>query len=268
MLKRISIIGAGNLTQALLYSIDNSSLKMNINLYDKDKKKKVFASQKKWKFFTKVGKEISDSDIIIIAVKPNQYKNVCSDIKKEVIKETTIVSLMAGVKIRDLKSQLPSQSNVLRVMTNINAKYNNAISSLYFDKSFKKTRITPLKKFFSLFGGVRVLKKEADIDKATALIGSGPAYFIYFSESMIEIFQSFGFTKNESADLVSELFYGTALLCKQDSRSFAKIKKSVVSKGGTTEAALQKLDRLKTKKILMESIKDAYVKAKSLSRAK
>ena len=68
MLKRISIIGAGNLTQALLYSIDSSSLKMDINLYDKDKKKKVFASQKKWKFFTKVGKEIADSDIIIIAV--------------------------------------------------------------------------------------------------------------------------------------------------------------------------------------------------------
>ena len=268
MLKRISIIGAGNLTQALLYSIDNSSLKMDINLYDKDKKKKVFASQKKWKFFTKVGKEIADSDIIIIAVKPNQYKNVCSDIKKEDIKDSIIVSLMAGVKISDLKAQLSTQSNVLRVMTNINAKYNNAISSVYFDKSFKKVHMAPLKKFFLLFGDIRVLKKEADIDKATAVIGSGPAYFIYFSESMIEIFQSFGFTKNESVDLVSELFYGTALLCKQDNRSFAKIKKSVVSKGGTTEAALQKLDRLQTKKILMESIKDAYAKAKSLGKAK
>ena len=47
-----------------------------------------------------------------------------------------------------------------------------------------------------------------------------------------------------------------------------KLKKSVVSKGGTTEAALQKLDRLKTKKILMESIKDAYTKARSLGKAK
>ena len=47
-----------------------------------------------------------------------------------------------------------------------------------------------------------------------------------------------------------------------------EIKKSVVSKGGTTEAALQKLDRLKTKKIFMESIKDAYAKAKSLGKAK
>ena len=268
MLKKISIIGAGNLTQALLYSIDNSSLKIDINLYDKDKKKKVFASQKKWNFFTKVGKEIANSDIIIIAVKPNQYKNVCSDIKKEDIKESIIVSLMAGVKISDLKAQLPTQSNVLRVMTNINAKYNNAISSIYFDKSFKKTHIPPLKGFFSIFGDIRVLKKESDIDTATALIGSGPAYFIYFSESMIEIFHSFGFTKNESAKLVSELFYGTALLCKQDNRSFEKIKKSVVSKGGTTEAALQKLDKLKSKKILKESIKDAYAKAKSLGKDK
>ena len=79
MLENISIIGVGNLTQSLLYSIDNSSLKLNINLYDKDNKKKVFASQKRWKFFTKVGKEIASSDIIILAVKPNQYKNICSD---------------------------------------------------------------------------------------------------------------------------------------------------------------------------------------------
>lgn len=268
MLENISIIGVGNLTQSLLYSIDNSSLKLNINLYDKDNKKKVFASQKRWKFFTKVGKEIAKSDLIIVAVKPNQYKSVCIDVKKEVNENAVIVSLMAGVKIKDLKNHLPNHCNIARVMTNINAKYNNAISSIYFDKSFKKTKTTSLKRIFSLFGNVRILKNEPEIDKVTALIGSGPAYFIYFSETMIEIFQSFGFSKSESNDLVSELFYGTALLCKQDNRSFAKIKESVVSKGGTTEAALKKLNKLNTKKIIMESIKDAFVKAKSLGRAK
>ena len=113
-----------------------------------------------------------------------------------------------------------------------------------------------------------MLKTEVQIDKATALIGSGPAYFIYFAESIFKTFQSFGFSKNESKNLVTDLFYGTALTCKEDKRDFEEIKKSIVSKGGTTESALKRLDRLQTKKIIMGSIKDAYIKAKSLGKNK
>ncbi len=85
---------------------------------------------------------------------------------------------------------------------------------------------------------------------------------------MIKTFQKFGFSKDESSRLVSELFYGTAITCKQDKRDFDEIKKSVVSKGGTTEAALKNFDKLQTKKIIMESIKKAYFKARNIGKCK
>ena len=268
MFKKISIIGVGNLTQTLLFCIKNTSIKLNINLYDLDSKKKVFASSKGWSFGDKIDKKINDSDLIIIAVKPNQYKKVCDDINNNINKKLIMVSTMAGVKTKDLKNILSDKILIARVMTNINAKYGNAISSIYMEKRIKKDDAASLRNLFNLFGSVRFVKTEAQIDKITALLGSGPAYFIYFAESIIMAFQSFGYSKDESNDLVAELFYGTAKTCILDERSFEQIKKTVISKGGTTEAALKNLDNLKTKMKITQSIKKAYVKAKALGKSK
>ena len=268
MFKNISIVGVGNLTKSLLYRIKSTPLKVNINLYDLDKKKKSLASQKSWQFYTIINNSLNASDLIIIAVKPNQYKDVCNKIAKHINKNAIIVSLMAGIKVKDIKREFSNSPEIARVMTNINAKYGKAISSVYLGQGFKRNKVISLKSFFSLFGSIKMLKTEVQIDKATALIGSGPAYFIYFAESIFKTFQSFGFSKNESKNLVTDLFYGTALTCKEDKRDFEEIKKSIVSKGGTTESALKRLDRLQTKKIIMGSIKDAYIKAKSLGKNK
>ena len=268
MFRNISIIGVGNLSQALLYCIKNKSLKFNINLYDLDKKKKVFASKKEWSFNAKINKKLAESDLVILAVKPNQYKDACSKINVYAKNKVVIVSLMAGITIKDLEKEFSDKLSIARVMTNINAKYSSAISSIYIDKQFRKDKIVSLKKFFSLFGSIKILKSESQINKITALIGSGPAYFIYFAESMVKTFQSFGFTKYESELLVCELFYGTAKTCITDKRSLNEIKKSVVSKGGTTEAALKKFDKLKTKKIVMESIREAFIRAEDLGKGK
>ena len=112
MFKNISIIGVGNLTQTLLFCIKNTSTKLNINLYDLDNKKRVFASSKEWSFNSKIDKKINDSDLIIIAVKPTQYKKVCNDINNYVNKKLVVVSMMAGVKTKDLKDKLNSFKNI------------------------------------------------------------------------------------------------------------------------------------------------------------
>ena len=268
MFKNISIIGVGNLTQSLLHCIKHASVKINMNLYDLDKKKKSLAVHKTWQFYPVINNKLRNSDLIIIAVKPNQYEDVCNEINQHINKNVVIVSLMAGIKIKDLKRKVSNSPSFARVMTNINAKYSNAISSIYLGQGFKKDKIISLKNFFSLFGSIKILQSETQIDKVTALIGSGPAYFIYFAESIIKTFQSFGFSKDESQKLVSELFYGTAVTCKKDKRNLEDIKNTIVSKGGTTESALKKLDKLKTKKIIMESIKDAYIKAQALGKRK
>ena len=91
MFRNISIVGVGNLSQTLLYCIKNKSLKLNISLYDLNKKKKVFASKKEWSFRTKINKSLSESDLVILAVKPYQYKDVCAKINTYANNKAVIV---------------------------------------------------------------------------------------------------------------------------------------------------------------------------------
>ena len=86
------------------------------------------------------------------------------------------------------------------------------------------------------------------------------------TENFNKTFQKFGFSKDESNRLVSELFYGTAITCKQDKRDFDEIKKSVVSKGGTTEAALKIFNNDDFEKIIMKAVNQAATRAQELDK--
>ena len=268
MIKDISIIGAGNLSQSLLYRIEHSKANIKIRLYDKDTKKNILAKKSNVLFNTDIDDKISKSNIIIIAVKPNQYKDVCINIKKHKSESSIVVSLMAGVKIKKLMKELGSKTYIIRAMTNINSKYGNASTFMFKNKFCKNNTINIVKTFFNIFGTSHILKKEIEIDKVTALIGSGPAYFIYFLEGIIQTFKKFDFSENDSNAYAKELFYGTAITCMNEQKSLLKIKNSVVSKGGTTDAALKKLTTLKFQNILEKSIKEAYSKAKQLGKDK
>ena len=264
MIKDISIIGAGNLAQSLLYRILESKAKIKIRLYDKDAKKNILAKKRNILFNTGIDNGISKSSIILVAVKPNQYKEICASIKHHKGSSSIVVSLMAGVTIKSLAKELEPKTSIIRIMTNINSKYGYASTFLFSNKFCKKVDSNMVKKFFCMFGTSSTLKQESEIDKITALIGSGPAYFIYFLEGIIQTFKKFGFSERDSKFYAKELFYGTAVTCKQNKESLLRIKNSVISKGGTTDAAIKKLTTLKFQEILTTSIKDAYTKAKQL----
>ena len=268
MIKDIAIIGVGNLAQSLLYRLESSKTKLRIRLYDKDTKKKSLSKKTTITYSNIIDKSLIKSEVIIIAVKPNQYKDICSDIKRFCSKSSIVISLMAGVKTTNLIKELNPETPIARVMTNINSKYGNASTFIFSNKFCKDSKTASIKRFFNIFGTSHILINENQIDKVTALTGSGPAYFIHFLEAMIQTFKKFGFSENEAETYAKELFYGTAITCMNEKKGFKEIKDSVISKGGTTDAALKTLDTLKFKSILTKSIKEAYNKARQLGKNK
>lgn len=268
MKKKITFIGVGNLTQSLLYGFNAISHKNSINLYDIDSKKKKFANKTNITFNDNLHIAVKNADLIIIAVKPKNYRSVCISLNKMDLPNTTIISLMAGVRVKELSNHLNDYNNISRVMTNINAKYLQALSFVYFGSQVSSKSKSLIKDVFNCFGEVQILKSESSMDKVTALVGSGPAYFIHFAEEMSNIFSKLGFSKKESAKYMKQVFYGTALLCNKDSRSLKKIKESIASKGGTTESALKVLNREKFNVILNKTIHAAYKKSQTLSKDK
>ena len=118
-----------------------------------------------------------------------------------------------------------------------------------------------VRNFLSLLGQINETKNEKVIDDFTAIFGSGPAYIFLFIETLIKIADKSGF-KN-SKNMVLQTFLGSLLLLFNEKDSPTHLKKSVTSKGGTTEAALKILEN---KNGLSTLISKAIDKAKKRSR--
>ena len=179
---------------------------------------------------------------------------------------------MAKVRNLDEESLM-----ILKDFCDLSARVEHA---LFQDLYVKKKNINDLKRTYQIKFGINArhfnsiadkLKgkaknwRENQLNKITALIGSGPAYFIHFAESIMKTFKSFGFTEAESMKYSLELFYTTAYSCIVDDRALGLIKKSIISKNGTTEAALKKMNQRNFQKNIKESILAAYKRSQELS---
>ena len=266
MIKNISIIGAGNLARCFVERIITSKKNYKVFLFDVDKKKNKYSSVRNVNFYPKINQNLSESQLILLAIKPHDFKSVLKDIVEYGHKKSIVASLMAGVKLSIIEKNLNKDFYTARVMTNINAQFGNAQSFILLGKSFPKNRMDNLVNFFKLFGTTTRVNKEGQIDKLTALCGSGPAYFIYFTEIVKDTFKKFGFKENEAEQLSKYLFYSTGYTCYHNDSNMEDIKKTIVSKKGTTEAALVMMEKKNIRKVIMDSIDQAYKKSIQLGK--
>ena len=108
------------------------------------------------------------------------------------------------------------------------------------------------------------IKTEDDINKVTAISGSGPAYFFLLADSLVRACGDLGFSAEDSHKLVGKTFRAAALLSKEG--DFASLIKKIASKKGTTEAAVKILKKKNLERIIQQAVQAAYKRAKALSR--
>ena len=105
--------------------------------------------------------------------------------------------------------------------------------------------------------------QEERFDAFTAIVGAGPAYFALLAETLVEIAHKEGFEKPES--WINTLMLGTSKIYDEEKEiSFKNIMSMVASKGGVTEAALNKINSEGIEKIWKEAINEAILKSKAL----
>ncbi len=266
MIKNISIIGVGNLAKCFINRLITYKGKYKIFLYDINKKQDKYSSIKNVKFYRSINQYLSESQIVFLAIKPHDFKYVSKDIIEYGDKKSIVISLMAGTKLNVIDQALNKDFCTVRMMTNINAQFGNAQSFIYTKKDFPKNKFNNLVNFLKLFGVITRVNTEMQMDKLTALCGSGPAYFIYFTEIVKDTFKKFGFKESEAEQLSKNLFYSTGYTCYHSNNNMKDIKRTIVSKKGTTEAALVMMDKKNIRKVIMESIDQAYKKSIQLGK--
>lgn len=262
MINRVTIIGAGNLTSSLLTAIHRNRFSYKIDVIDTNKKKKFSLKKFNVNFFSSYTDVITKSNLIILMVKPNNYIEVIKEINPLLSEKMILVSFMAGIRCTSIKNKLSHDIPVVRCMTNITISDSEA-HIFYHMKPFSKNIVGILNKFFDPFSKLKKCIHEGDIEKITALYGSGPAYYVYFNKIIKDVFINMGYSEKDATIFTNDLMHGTSKIIKNNKNS-DDIMSAIASKGGTTQAALTELKNNKVDSMILKAIKKAYKKSKNI----
>jgi pyrroline-5-carboxylate reductase len=214
--------------------------------------------------FTSVPTEkISEFDIIILAVKPQDFENLASKVKHFLKQNQILFSVMAGVTIATLEKQLMC-SKIVRSMPNIPTQIGKGMTVFSASASVDRKELFIIQNLINTTGKSIYVEKEKLIDAATAISGSGPAYVFFFMNAMIKAAEDLGFTQSEAELLVNQTFMGSVDLQNSSSLSNEEWIKKVASKGGTTEQALNVFDKNSVKDAIVEAVNAANNRALEL----
>jgi len=264
---KILIIGGGNMGMTYAKSFLNAHIVKADQLLILEKSPDKAEQVKLLEVGTVYGEPgtyIKEADLIVLAVKPQDFQNLFPTIAKYIDEQQVILSIMAGVKLSTIQSKLKTKK-VIRAMPNLPAQI--GVGMTVFTSSDEVTRIelVTVQNLLNATGKTLYVNEERLIDAATALSGSGPAYVFYFMQSMIEAGTALGFSKSESELLSYQTFKGAIDLFKKNNFSCEEWIRMVASRGGTTEAALACLENNEVGFDINEAINAAFERANELS---
>ncbi len=225
-------------------------------LLENDKSVKIFHADK-----NESKESIKIADFVILSVKPQDSVEVLAEIKNKINKNAVLISIMVGISLKKL-AQLSGHKKVVRLMPNLGLSVGAGIG-VWKGEGLSSLKKSQIKKFLNKIIENFEVKNEDAINKATALSGSGPAYFFFLAKSLEEGAKGLGFSIKEARTLVEKTFKAASLLGTED---YATLIDKVKSKGGTTEAALKVFEQQNLSRTVKKGVTAAYRRAKELSK--
>jgi len=182
-------------------------------------------------------------------------------------KNVLFVSVIAGKKISFFNNFLPSNNQFVRVMPNMPSLVEEGVSCLVTDKSTSKQNINVISTLFRKIGKTYWFSNEKELDKVTAISGSGPGYYFLFIDLLEKAAIKLGFTQKIAKELVYQTAFGSIKLLINNSKSAEKLANDIAIKGGTTEEAIKifkKNNQLKN--MIDKAVKAAHKRAIELGK--
>ncbi len=268
--KRIGFIGAGNMGEALIRGLLESKAahRAMVAAYDTNQSRcKYIASKYKIKQAESNMSLVRQSDIVIIAVKPQDMESALREICWDITSGKLIISAAAGIATSYIENKLKKGIPVIRSMPNTPAFIRAGVTGICKGRYATQKDMNIAKAVFSAVGDV-VTVKENLMNAVTAISGSGPGYYMYIIEAFIVASMEMGLTWNTALKLVSGTALGSARLLVEGKMSPSELREQVTSKGGTTEAALKLFQKKKLSQIIVDGALAAEKRGKQLSRSK
>ena len=246
MSKKIGFIGCGNMGSAILEGLIKSGF---VNSDEIIVSTKTESSSKKIKdeynvLTTLDSKMVArEAETLILAVKPNMYKQIVEEIEGELTEDKLIITIAAGITINNMEEWLGDDAKIIRTMPNTPALVGEAMSAVCPNKNISKEELEYCKKIFESFGECVELE-EKYFDGFIAVAGSSPAYVYMFIEAMADGAVKLGIPRTKAYKMAAQSVLGSAKMVLETGKHPGELKDSVCSPAGTTIEAVAELEKL------------------------
>ena len=265
---KIAFIGGGAMGEAMLAAVLNRGLSTRKTTWVSDAKSERRQHLKQTYQISVTesnGDAAARGDIIILAIKPQNLPEVMPELSGRIKSGQLVLSIIAGARIATLCKGLDHRQ-VVRVMPNTPAQIGEGISVWTTTPEVTETQKEQARAILSTMGQEILVTDEGCLDMATAVSGSGPAYFFLFVECFTEAAVRIGLSEDTAQQLVLQTMLGSGQLLKKSGKSPAELRHMVTSPGGTTAAALQQFENENFRELVYQAVAAAHRRAKELGK--
>lgn len=275
--KKIGFVGSGKMAGAIIKGLIKANFASSEDIIATQAEKDGIEEKSKALGGVNVildNKElVKSSDVIFIAVKPNQVIGVLEEIKPYITPEKLIVSIAAGVNTSKLELNLPQCSRVIRVMPNTPALVGEGMSGMVGGKFAKEEDLCFVKNLLSTIGKCIVVDNESQIDIVTAISGSGPAFFYKVMNDIARAGERLGMDYDKALLLSIQTAIGSAKMALNRDVTMETLISNVATKGGCTRVGVDVMEGISgiensidTSELFYNVIKATTDKARALGQ--
>ena len=241
----VGFIGIGNMASAIISGLIDSSLVAAQDIVVSSAtpaKREAFAERTGVRALDSNAQVAAEADILVLAVKPQMFAKVSTEIRDEVVaSRPLVVSIAAGLTLAGLADLFDDQTRIARVMPNVNSRIGQGMSAVCANALATESDISSAVAAFEAIGEV-VQSPESQFSAYTAIAGSSPAFTFLFIDALARGAVAAGMPKDLATKCAAQAVLGSAALVQQSDQSPWDLIDSVCSPGGTTIAGLLALE--------------------------
>jgi pyrroline-5-carboxylate reductase len=261
----LAIIGGGKIGEALLSGLIRRGGPDGILVCERSPERAAQLAERYGVPAVDLGEAAVRARVLLLAVKPQDIDVLLARLAQHVDDGHLVVSVAAGVPTARIEAALPEGVPVVRVMPNTPALVDEGMSVLSAGAHAGEADLDEAEALLAAVGKVRRVP-ESQQDAVTALSGSGPAYFFYLVEAMVDAGILLGLPRTLAVDLIVQTALGSAVMLRDTGEHPVQLREAVTSPGGTTIAAIRELERHGVRAALIAAIEAAHARSVELGR--
>jgi pyrroline-5-carboxylate reductase len=256
---RVGIVGAGVMAEAMISGLlaDRVPAGALVASHPRRERREFLATQHGIRAVSRNVDALSESEIVVLAVKPQMLGRVMRELRGALRAEQVVLSIVAGATLRSLTVGLAHPA-VVRAMPNTPAQIRRGITVWAASDACSAAQRDLARAVLRALGTERQVADEDFVAMATALSGTGPTYLFAVMEALIDAGVHMGFPRDLAHDLVVETLLGSAEFARASEMHPAQLRNAVTSPGGTSAAAIYELEKGRIRTVLSDAVWAAY----------